>query len=188
MHALVPYLLLQTAFVIGQTIAPPSPPPPTPPMSIVNGLPADFPSKIWVQEPLRDTVTRMWSTSPTFRRQCLEVQAAGAVQVQIRVDPTLAVHPLHRATCELRSFTSGGLIARIFVAPVSVEELIGHELEHVRERLEGINVVNEARSGHVGYYLVNRSQPQYETDRAIRVGRQVMAEMTIAGSLTRRTP
>src|SRR6266511_494921 len=107
MHVLESYLLLQVALLIGQatpTPATPTPATPTPaprvlfeaaqPIAamgqsvVVNELKemADFPTKIWVQDALRETVARLWTTSPTFRRQCLQVQAAGAVQVQLRLD------------------------------------------------------------------------------------------------------
>jgi hypothetical protein len=174
MNVLASILLVQVALLAGQV----SPLP-------LNDMPTDFPAKIWVQEPLRELVSRMWTTSPTFRQQCLRVQAAGAIQVQLRLDPTLATNAQHRAMCELRTYKGGAIIARLSVAPVSIPELIGHEMEHVCERLEGIRVEREAQAGKPGYYQLDRLRLRYETDRAIRVGRQVMAEMSIAGSLTR---
>jgi hypothetical protein len=174
MNALASILLVQVALLAGQA----SP-------TVLNGMPADFPTKIWVHEALRETVSRMWTTSPTFRRQCLRVQAAGAIQVQLRVDPALAANPNHRAMCELRTYVGGAIIARLSVAPVNIPELIGHEMEHVCERLDGIKVEREARDRTAGYYQIDPFRPRYETDRAIRVGRQVQAEMSIAGSLTR---
>jgi hypothetical protein len=126
----------------------------------------------------------MWTISPTFRKQCQQIQEAGAIQVQLRVDPKLATDPEHRALCELRSYRGGALVARISVAPIRIVELIGHELEHVCERLDGIHVEAESHAGHAGYYRID-PKPRYESDRAIRVGRQVFAEMSLAGSLTR---
>jgi hypothetical protein len=194
MNVLEAYLLLQVALLIGQTTTGPrvlldaaEPIAPVHHGVVVNGMSevADFPSKVWVQEPLRDIVARMWSTSPTFRRQCLQVQAAGAVQVQLRVDPLLLSDRNHLATCELRSYHQGALIARVAVAPIRVAELIGHEMEHVCERLEGIRIDQEATKGRIGYYAFGTSQRHYESDRAIRVGRQVQAEVDITGTLTR---
>lgn len=174
MNVLASILLVQVALLAGQVSA-----------SLPVDMPADFPTKIWVQEPLRETVSRMWATSPTFRQQCLRVQAAGAIQVQLRLDPTLATNTTHRAMCELRVYETGAVIARLSVAPMSLPELIGHEMEHVCERLEGVRVDRETQAHKPGYYLIDPFRPRYETDRAIRVGRQVMAEMNIAGSLTR---
>jgi hypothetical protein len=157
----------------------PSTPPPT------EGLPPDFPTKIWVQPALRELVSHMWLTSPTFRRQGLQVQATPTIQVQLRIDPTLVDNPDHRAICELRMYSGGGIIARLAIAPVRMPELIGHEMEHVIERLDGIRVERESRERKPGYYQLDRFHERFETDRAIRVGRQVMAEMSQSGPLTR---
>jgi hypothetical protein len=195
MHVLESYLLLQVALLIGQatTTAPRVLFDAAEPIAamgqgvVVNEMKemADFPTKIWVQAALRETVARMWTTSPTFRRQCLQVQAAGAVQVQLRLDPLLLYDAHSLATCELRSYHQGALIARVSVAPIRIAELIGHEMEHVCERLEGIRVDKEASAGRPGYYAIGARDQHYESDRAIRVGRQVLAEVNIAGTLTR---
>lgn len=168
-------LLLPIALLLGQTNGPP----------LGEGLPADFPTKIWVQPVLRELVSQMWLTSPTFRRQCLQVQAAPSIQVQLRMDPTLADHRDHRAICELRLYNSGAIIARLSVGPAKIPELIGHEMEHVIERLDGIHVDRESRNHKPGFYVVDSNRRSFETDRAIRVGRQVMAEMSQSGALTR---
>ncbi len=197
MNVLGSYLLIQIALLIGQ--AEPVPrvlldaaepiavaTPRVAPRLVPPDLPQDFPTKIWVQPNLRGAVSRMWAASPTFRRQCLQVQNAGAIQVQLRLDLALAYDPEHRAMCELRLYTNGNIIARVGVAPERVTELIAHEMEHVCERLEGIHVEDEARAHHSGYYRIEaRDQSRYETDRAIRVGRQVMAEVNVATVLTR---
>jgi len=150
-----------------------------------EGLPPDFPTKIWVQPALRELVSQMWLESPTFRRQGLRVQATDKIQVQLRIDPGLVDNPSHRAMCELRTYSSGAIIARLSVGPVKITELIGHEMEHVIERLDGVQVERETRHGKPGIYEMDRFRQRYETDRAIRVGRQVMAEMSQSGALTR---
>jgi hypothetical protein len=200
MNVLESYLLLQIAMLIGPAAPAPSAvqilletaQPIEMTVYRVVGMPndalsalTDFPSKIWVQDSLRDVVARMWTTSPTFRRQCLQVQAAGAVQVQLRLDPAMVDNPRHLALCELRHYSHGAIIARIAVSPVRLAELIGHEMEHVCERLEGIRVETQARNHRPGYYAIGVSELRYETERAIRVGRQVQAEMNVAGALTR---
>jgi hypothetical protein len=197
MNFLGSYILIPIALLIGQAAPVPRvlldaaepiavATPRFAPLTRPADLPRDFPTKIWVQSNLRETVSRMWAASPTFRRQCLRVQGAGAIQVQLRLDPELAYHPEHRATCELRLYTSGSIIARVRVAPDRITELIAHEMEHVCERLDGIKVEEETRTHRAGYYRINDEQHwSYETDRAIRVGRQVMAEMDIAALLTK---
>lgn len=200
MHVLEAYLLLQVAMLIGQATPAPSATqilldaaqPMTAVQDRVSGVPndalsalTDFPSKIWVQDSLRDIVARMWATSPTFRKQCQQVQAAGAVQVQLRLDPALVASPTHLAMCELRRYQDDAMIARISVSPVRIAELIGHEMEHVCERLDGIKIEREARSRRAGYYMLGTTDIRYESDRAIRVGRQVQAEVNVAGVLTR---
>ena len=151
-----------------------------------EGLPPDFPAQIWVQPVLRELVSQMWQTSPTFRRQCQQVQAQPQIQVQLRIDPTLIDNAQHRAVCELRLYDGGAIIARLSVAPIKLPELIGHEMEHVVERLEGIRVDRESRAQKPGYYVVDSVRRSFESDRAIRIGRQVMAEMNQSTVLTRR--
>jgi hypothetical protein len=200
MNVLEPYLLLQIAMLIGQTMPAPSATEilldAAKPIAVTSdriaGVPndalsalTDFPTKIWVQASLRDTVAHMWQTSPTFRRQGRQIQAGGAVQVQLRLDPSLVGNPHHLALCELRSYQDGALIARISVAPQRLVELIGHEMEHVCERLEGVRVEREARSHKTGYYAMGLGDVRYESERAIRVGRQVTAEVNVAGVMTR---
>jgi hypothetical protein len=174
---LAPHLLVPVLLLLGQ-----------PAIEPVPGLPADFPTKIWVQETLRPVVSEMWTTSATFRRQCLQVQTAPAIQVQLRIDYALATNSQHLAISELRSYSNGSLIARVSLAPMRLPELIGHEMEHICERLEGIHVDRESHQHHTGYYASENPRPRYESDRAIRVGRQVMAEMNIASTLTRTQP
>jgi hypothetical protein len=200
MNVLEPYLLLQIAMLIGQTMPAPSATEilldAAQPIAATNsrfaGAPndalsalTDFPTKIWVQASLRETVAHMWQTSPTFRRQGRQIQAGGAIQVQLRLDPSLVGNPHHLALCELRSYQEGALIARISVSPLRLVELIGHEMEHVCERLEGIRVESEARKRQPGFYAIGIADVRYESERAIRVGRQVMAEVNIAGVMTR---
>jgi hypothetical protein len=168
-------MLLPIALLFGEVNGPP----------LGQGLPPDFPTKIWVQPVLRELVSQMWLTSPTFRGQCLRVQAQGPIQVQLRIDGALIDHPQHRAVCELRTYRGGAIIARLSVAPVKIPELIGHEMEHVVERLDGIRVERESRLQKPGYYVIDTTRRSFETDRAIRVGRQVMAEMSQSGNLTR---
>jgi hypothetical protein len=156
------------------------------PYDALSALP-DFPTKIWVQAGLRDSVARLWLSSPTFRRQGMQIQAWGAVQVQIRLDPSLVDNSQHLAMCELRHYAGGAIIARVAVSPVRLAEMIGHEMEHVCERLEGIRVEDQSRKHLPGYYALGTHNLRYETDRAIRVGRQVQAEANLATVLTLRT-
>jgi hypothetical protein len=202
MHVLESYLLFQVAMLIGQTMPAPSATEillrAAEPIAMASyetvGVPndslsaiPDFPTKIWVQATLRDTVARLWTTSPTFRRQALQIQSAGAVQVQLRLDPSLVDNPQHFAICELRHYSGGAMIARIAVSPVRIAEMIGHEMEHVCERLEGIKVEAQTRKHMPGYYAIGVSELRYETDRAIRVGRQVLLESNLSTLMTSRT-
>jgi hypothetical protein len=183
MNVLASSCLLQILLLLGQALAPAAP---VPPHRV--GLPEDFPLKIWVQEPLRAIVGQMWATSPTFHKQCLQIESAGAIQVQLRIDPALANSPSHYAACELRLYSDGAIVARVSVAPMRLPELIAHEMEHVCERLDGIRIEREARNRERGYYVFDPMRPRYESERAIRVGRQVMAEMSSADRLTRSQP
>lgn len=146
---------------------------------------SELPQKIWVSNPLHDAVVDMWNRSPTFCRQCREVAAVRTIQVQIRLDPNLVHDPNRNAFCDMVQYDTGALIARISVSPYRLHELIAHEMEHVCERIEGIKVEREARLGHAGFYVMGGVERHYETARAARVGRQVVAELTMSPMMTR---
>lgn len=143
--------------------------------SISNG-PTGFPTNIVVQAELRGTVAHLWVSSPTFRKQCLKIGEHKRYRVALVVEPQLNLNRSWRAQCVLRVYSSGLVTAHVAV-PVrrDVHELIPHELEHVVEHIDGINVKRDASKHGKGAYDIGGGR--IETLRAMQMGRQVRAEV-----------
>jgi len=139
-------------------------------------LPTGFPANIVVQAELRASVARMWAGSPTFRAQCLKIGEHTRYRVAMIVEPMLTISRIFRAQCVLKVYSTGFVTARVMVpSNRQVDELIPHELEHVVEHIEGVNVKRDAHRQGTGAYEVSRGN--IETVRATRVGRQARQEL-----------
>jgi hypothetical protein len=157
-------------------------------IGLPTSLPAGFPANIVVQPQLRAAVAQLWEGSPTFRAQCLKIGEQKRYRVAVVIEPSLSLTRNWRAQCVLRTYSSGLVTARVMV-PYSrqVTELIPHELEHIIEHIDGLNVKREAsRSGTDAY---DAGGGRFETVRALRMGRQARQELESSGAvalITRR--
>jgi hypothetical protein len=144
-----------------------------------------WPSNIWVQQDLRETMTALWETSPTFRAQCEKIGAQRRYHVHIVTDASMVLHRRCRAQCTMRTFTSGLVMARIAVPDKhELNELIPHELEHVIEHIDGVDLRRILVKGGAGVFEVGDGR--LETARAISAGRKVRDEMVTGQLITRR--
>jgi hypothetical protein len=154
-------------------------------MPVNARVPTAWPSNIWVQPELRETMTALWQTSPTFRAQCDRIGAQRRYHVHIVIDASMVLHRRCRAQCTMRSFTTGLVMARIAVPDKQeLHELIPHELEHVIEHIDGVDLRRLMVQGGTGVYEVGDGR--IETARAISAGRKVRAEMATGQLVTRR--
>jgi hypothetical protein len=142
----------------------------------ISNVPTGFPTNIVVQAGLRAAVAQLWEGSPTFRAQCQKIGEQKRYRVAMVIEPTLSFSRSWRAQCVLRAYSSGFVTARVMV-PLSrhLPELIPHELEHVIEHIDGLNVQHEARRSGTGAYDVGSGR--IETLRALRAGRQARQEL-----------
>jgi hypothetical protein len=139
-------------------------------------LPIGFPRNIIIEKELRATVVRLWASSPTFRAQCQKIGEHRLYRVVVVRDPTLSLYRDCRAQCVLRVYSSGFVVARVTVpSGKHLDELIPHELEHVVEHIEGVDVARNVRKYGAGAYDAGRGR--IETVRAMRAGRQARAEL-----------
>ena len=102
---------------------------------------------------------------------------------QATVAPHLAVgvkmlHPNSgsaRARTQIRRVDGGQLIASVEINPYGdFTELLAHELEHVIEQLDGIDLAAKATVARSG--VRNCADGTFETSRAVRVGTLVALE------------
>ena len=85
-----------------------------------------------------------WEHSATFREQCRTLGAARAVVIVRAASSRETL----RADARITVSDDGTLLARIRINPGSrVLEYLAHELEHVVERVEGVDLLLESRRG-----------------------------------------
>ena len=130
-----------------------------------------WPCRIVVQRPLLQVVDDAWKKSESFRQQC------GAL-AERRAVATLRPGRARTGSLALTKLTvadDGVVVGRIEVPlGLDVLEYIAHELEHVLERAEGVDL--QAASERTGSG-VWRALDGYETQRATDKGRQVAREV-----------
>jgi hypothetical protein len=123
-----------------------------------------------VKPTLLGAVEDGWMRSATLRRQCDELAAAravvslewGATDSQSHAVTTMNVH-------------DGVVVARARIPPVrDAVVLVAHELQHVLERIRGLDFEAEADRSGSGVW---RAFGGYETQAAIDAGRQVAREL-----------
>jgi hypothetical protein len=121
----------------------------------------------------RPLVERMWQASPTFRRQCRRLAEALAT-VTIRLDfPQLK----GRSNAET-VITRGPRIrahVRLRAADPHATQYLAHELEHILEQIDGVDLPGAVAGGVSGASRLDNAI--YETARAVAVGRRVANEV-----------
>lgn len=150
----------------------------------VDDTPGDnqaVPSNLVAPPFYRDLLSSMVRRSPTFRRQCVRIAHAPDLVVLLEGRPAPAtvtdVRAETRITRKAGRLTAVVLLRR-FDDPV---ELIAHEIEHIIEQLDGVDLHARAAVTDSGVRLRAGEQPMFETTRATRVGLAVAAEMRQAG-------
>ena len=140
------------------------------------------PPNLIVPDVLKTTVGTMLRTSPTFRRQCARLANARNMVVTIGRMPTTGDLPA-RARAVFATSPDGRRAARIEIRPADDQvELLAHELEHVIEQLDEINLRALARLPGSGVERCRGREEAYETIRAIRAGRTAADEVRRQGS------
>lgn len=137
---------------------------------------ATLPGNIAVPAVYQARVQQLIAQSPTLRRQCLVIASTPDVAVAIRPAGRMSAHC--RARTEFVRTRSGVLRATVDL-PVSRDftELLAHELEHVIEQIEGIDLERLAVRADSGVWTTGPNA--YETSRATRVGRRAAREVRL---------
>ena len=135
------------------------------------GVTRPWPCRIVVEPPLLQLVDRAWNGSTTFRRQCEALAARGAIAI---LWPG-AEQSGSKAVATIGHSEDGVVVGRVKV-PLNTDtlECIAHEMEHILERAEGVDMARESRRKDSGVW---RALNGFESQRAIDVGRQVAREV-----------
>jgi hypothetical protein len=138
---------------------------------------ASIPSNLIPPDVYRPLLERMLRGSRTFRRQCVRLASEPRWMVHIRIRSTAPRHGVRALTTMQRRGEDGmTAIVEIFESR-SDAELIAHEIEHVLERIDGVDLRLLANVSDSGVRALDPSYALFETRRANRVGAIVRQEM-----------
>jgi hypothetical protein len=128
------------------------------------------PPNLIVSGEYRPLVESMLRNSPTFRRQCLRISGEPKVTVYLRIGSPSWVSGV-RAKTDITRDRLGTLSAFIEISPLHDNvELIAHEIEHVIEQLDGIDLASLAVLRNTGVWATSSTPNVFETTRAKRAG------------------
>ena len=121
-------------------------------------------------------MSALLTRSDTFRRQWDTINASPRIRVRVRSIIGLQDESRARARGQVSRYAYGSMRATIEIpSAADVTELLPHELEHVIEQLEGVDLQGLAQRGEHGVVEVRRGM--YETARARAAGLQVVREV-----------
>jgi hypothetical protein len=134
-----------------------------------------MPANLEVPAVYRELFELMLDRSPTFRRQCMRIAAARHLTVHVSSEAAPG-RDAPRAYTRITREEDGRLIARVRItaATSNPAELIAHEMEHIVEQLDGIDLAH--RSAVQGSGVRACGDGSYETVRAKRIGMLVARE------------
>ena len=134
------------------------------------------PGNIKVDPLLQPVVDALFEKSPTLRRQWRALGATRTVRVSLISSSFLREATNARARAAISRYASGAVRAVVELPPgVDITELLPHELEHVLEQVEGIDLSALAKKHALGVEQVGRGV--YETQRARRAGLMALQEV-----------
>ena len=133
-----------------------------------------LPSNLLFPSIYRPVLEGMLRRSAMFRRQCLRIAGEPRVTIHLQV-PSVGTRGA-RAMTHFIWQKNGRLEANIEIAPMNDDvELVAHELEHVIEQLDRIDLPSKAALPDSGVHSLTGNM--FETTRATRVGLKVAQEV-----------
>jgi hypothetical protein len=134
------------------------------------------PANIKVDPLLQPVVDALLEKSPTLRRQWRAIGATRIVRVSLISSSLLRDATNARARTEVSRYESGAIGAVVELPTgVDITELLPHELEHVLEQVEGVDLPALAKRRASGVQQVGRGV--YETERARGAGLMALREV-----------
>jgi Tol biopolymer transport system component len=143
--------------------------------------PVVLPSNLEVARVFRPFLDKMWQASPTFQGQGRRLAAGTGVRVSVLVEDLPRPASSSRARTVLRHQDGSLVSAHVYLKPsLDAAELIAHEMEHILEQLDGVDLQAQAGNGVVW----KAGDGAFETRRAIEAGRRVAREITTGSDVT----
>jgi hypothetical protein len=136
-----------------------------------------IPGNLQADQAYRVLLESMLERSPTFRRQCQRL--ASTPHLTVRLNPSGSFWTRGaRALTRFARGASGGLDAEISLARGEDEvELIAHEIEHVIEQIDEIDLSSLAALHDTGVRQTLYAGASFETSRAAQTGLRVAREV-----------
>jgi hypothetical protein len=136
-----------------------------------------IPNNLQTDADYRVLLASMLEHSPTFRRQCLRLASEPGLIVRIHPSGSFWTRGA-RALTHLVRDAGGGLTAEIYLTRFDDEvELIAHEIEHVIEQLDRVDLSAMAERPDTGVHRTLTAESTFETSRASQTGLRVAREM-----------
>jgi len=139
------------------------------------------PPNLEVASVFRVFLEKMWEASPTFRGQWRRLAAGTGVRLSVLVEDLPRPAPSYKARTVLKHQDGSLVSAQVYLKPsLDAPEFIAHELEHILEQLDGVDLQAQAGNGVVW----KAGDGAFETRRAIETGRRVALEITTGADVT----
>ena len=152
------------------------------PVDARPGWTVTLPPNLKIPDMYRSYVESMLRLSPTFRRQCRRLANALGITVVLRQFLTRPPDRV-RAQTSFSTDRDGHLYAIVETRTLEDQvELIAHEIEHVIERLDGVDLRARAALPGTGVRQGDGGDSAFETIRARRAGLAVAEEVRRAAS------
>jgi hypothetical protein len=145
----------------------------TAPWSMAGAFPAELPVNLQVPENLRPMLRQMLSRSVMFREQINALARKPHVRMVVSYGGARNERPYYALSTVRKHQWGAMFIDTTIFLPGDVVELLAHELEHVREQMEGVDLRSLAGRRHAGVFDLNG---HFETERAIEAGQRVSRE------------
>ena len=142
----------------------------------------ELPPNLIVPPFLRSVVDSMMRGSRTFRRQCVRIANAPGIVVVLTWFQPQDTERI-RARTVMSTTPEGTRFAMVAIRPVDDQvELIAHELEHVLEQMDEVDLHALAAVPTSGVRRCDCARETFETIRAVRAGQAAAAEVRRGGS------
>jgi hypothetical protein len=147
----------------------------SPAMTIPSGDPlTDLPPNLRVPRDLRPLLTEALKRSPTFQRQMQLLLHTQRVRMSVSYGGPRGLR-MFQAHSRVTHHEFGALIVdTTLFAPADMVELLAHEIEHVCEQIEGVDLKALSHQRDSGVYDLDG---HFETQRAIIAGHRVSREI-----------
>ncbi|AMY07630.1 hypothetical protein LuPra_00804 [Luteitalea pratensis] len=132
-------------------------------------------ARVVVDAKLQGLVDDLLGRSPAFRRQWQRLERFPRLSIRIELVHANQIGGDAHAATTIAVLHDGSVDATVAIpGGRRLPELVAHEVEHILERLDGVNAANQHA---LGDHSVRRASGTFETARAVLVGQLVAKQV-----------